>query len=182
MSSKVHIPGKLGYQEYAQIPNDGQRHEIVGGQHIVNPAPYTYHQKLSGRIHFQLYSQIEQRELGEVYSAPTDLQLSEIDIVQPDLIVVLERHRKIITQAKIDGTPDLVVEILSPSTVHYDRKKKKDLYLRSGVPEYWIVDPDRHVVEQFVLKAGVYEHFGNQADSIVPQCLPDVCVDLSVVW
>ena len=90
MSSKTPLRGKLGYQEYACFPADGQRHEVVDGEHIVNPAPDTYHQTLSRRIQFQLYTQIELPGRGVVFDATTDLQLSHFDIVQPDLIVVLQ--------------------------------------------------------------------------------------------
>jgi Uma2 family endonuclease len=90
------MKGRLGYPEYACFPEDGRRHEVIDGEHIVNPAPDMYHQRLSRRIQFQLYTQIELRGLGEVLNAPADLQLSEWDIVQPDLMVVLNHKRAII--------------------------------------------------------------------------------------
>ncbi len=182
MSPETNLSGKLGYREYVCFPEDGRRHEIIAGEHVVNPAPNTYHQTLSRRIQFQLYSQIELRGLGQVYNAPTDLQLSESDIVQPDLILVLTHARSIITPKKIQGTPDLVVEILSESSVDNDRVVKKELYRRSGVPEYWVVDPDDHTVEQYVLSGDVYELIGAHTKALTPQVLAGVRVDLSEVW
>ena len=129
----------------------GRRHEIIDGDHYLNPAPATYHQRLSGRIHFQLYEQIDLPRIGEVYCAPTDVQLTDHDIVQPDLIVVLNERKAIITPTKIKGVPDLVVEILSESMIKNDRVLKKELYERVGIPEYWIVDLEEHLVDQFVL-------------------------------
>ena len=73
----------MGYPEYARFPDDGRRHEVIDGEHVVNPAPDMYHQLLSRRIQFQLYAQIELRGLGEVIDAPADLQLSDWDIVYP---------------------------------------------------------------------------------------------------
>ncbi len=103
MTPETNLHGKLGYREYVCFPEDGRRHEIIDGEHVVNPAPDIYHQTLSRRIQFQLYTQIELRGLGQVFNAPTDLQLSDSDIVQPDLIIVLSRVRNIITPKKIKG-------------------------------------------------------------------------------
>jgi Uma2 family endonuclease len=182
MSSETQLKGKLGYPEYVCFPDDGRRHEVIDGEHIVNPAPYTYHQTLSRRIQFQLYTQIELRGLGVVFDAPTDLQLSGVDIVQPDLIVVLNHKRTIITPTKIKGVPDLVVEILSPSSVHNDQVLKKELYRKSAIPEYWVVVPDDHVIEQYVLRGEVYDLVDRHSDRITVQVLDNVRVNLSEVW
>lgn len=173
---------KLTYKDYVQIPDDGQRHEIIDGEDYVSPAPETYHQRLSGLILHQLMTQIEDRGLGAVYHAPIDIQLSDFDIVQPDLVVVLASRRFIITPKKIKGPPDLVVEILSPSTGSRDQREKLDLYQRAGVPEYWIVDPDEHTVEQRVLKSGKYELVGRHSEAVDFRGLPGVRVDLKRVW
>lgn len=182
MSSEARLRGRLGYPEYVCFPGDGQRHEVIGGEHFVNPSPDTYHQTLSRRIQFQLYQQVEESGLGVVFDAPTDLQLSDFDIVQPDLIMVLSHKRTIITPKKIKGVPDLIVEILSESSSHNDEVLKKELYRTSGVPEYWIVVPGDHVVEQFVLRGDTYVLFGRQSERISVQLLADVCVDLARVW
>ena len=182
MSSETQLKGKLGYPEYCCFPDDGRRHEVIDGEHVVNPAPYTYHQTLSRRIQFQLYGQIELPGLGVVFNAPTDLQLSGMDIVQPDLIVVLNHKRTIITPTKIKGVPDLVVEILSPSSVHNDQVLKKELYRKSAIPEYWVVVPDDHVVEQYVLRGEVYELVDRHCEQVTVQVLENVRVNLSEVW
>ena len=124
----------------------------------------------------------KQRGLGAVFDAPTDLQLSETDIIQPDLIIVLSAKKTIITPTKIKGTPDLVVEILSPSTTDLDRGLKKELYRRSAVPEYWIVDPEEHVVEQYVLRGEEYSLLDRHSEQVVFQGLPGVTVNLREVW
>jgi Uma2 family endonuclease len=182
MSSETQLKGKLSYREYVCFPADGRRHEVIDGEHIVNPAPDTYHQTLSRRIQFQLYQQIELPGLGVVFDAPTDLQLTDFDIVQPDLIVVLHHKRTIVTPTKIKGVPDLIVEILSTSSVHHDQVLKKELYRRSAVPEYWVVDPEEHVVEQYVLRGDTYVLLSRHADQITVQSLENVCVKLNEVW
>jgi Uma2 family endonuclease len=173
---------KLTYAEYERIPEDGKRHEVLDGEHHVNPAPGTYHQTVSRRIQFQLYEQIELTGRGQVFDAPIDLQLSDFDIVQPDLLVVLEEKREIITPSRIQGVPDLVVEILSPSSTQTDRTLKKELYRRSAILEYWVVDPEEHVVEQYVIAREHYELAGTHSSEIVSRHLADVRVDLVKVW
>lgn len=182
MATESRSRTKLTYADYCLLPEDGRRHEIIDGDHLVNPAPSLYHQTVSRRILFQLYSQVESAGRGQVFNAPCDLQLSPHDIVQPDLIVVLEARRLILTPTKIKGVPDLVVEILSPSTAQTDRTLKLDLYQRSGIPEYWLVDPEEHVVEQRVLRGAAYELEGRCDAEIVWHGLPDVRVDLTKVW
>lgn len=182
MSAETRSTGKLGYSEYARIPDDGRRHEVIDGEHVVNPAPNLYHQRLSRRIQYQLYQQIELTGRGEVFNAPADLQLSPWDIVQPDLILVLSRNRAILTPIKIEGAPDLVVEILSGSSEHNDRVRKKELYRKSAISEYWVVDPEAHVVEQFILRDGTYQLLGQQADAVTLQVIEGVRVDLREVW
>ncbi|MFN7813048.1 MAG: Uma2 family endonuclease [Planctomycetia bacterium] len=147
---------KLGYSEYCCFPDDGRRHEIIDGDHYMTPAPSTAHQTVSKRLQHQLYTQIELAGLGLVFNAPVDVQLTDHDIVQPDLVVVLAARTRMITPTKINGVPDLIVEILSPSTAANDTSLKKQLYARTGVGEYWIADPDNQRLEQYRLVDGGY--------------------------
>lgn len=173
---------KLDYSHYVCFPDDGKRHEIVDGEHYVNPAPSTYHQTVSRRIQFELYSQIELRQLGQVFDAPVDLQLGDHTIVQPDIVVVLSDHEQIITPTKIQGIPDLIIEILSPSTAENDRVHKRRVYEAAGVPEYWIVDPFEHNVTQLVRGSqGSYESTLREK-RIATSVLPHVSLDLTQVW
>lgn len=170
---------KLTYDDYVLFPNDGNRHEIINGKHYMDAAPNPRHQAVSRHVQFQLYQQIELTELGQVIDAPIDLQLTETDVVQPDLVVVLCENR-IITTTKIKGIPDLVVEILSPSTGDYDRQLKKQLYEQSGIPEYWIVDPENQSVDQLKLVDSRYE-VSTVTDTII-FAPTSATVDLTKVW
>ncbi len=178
---------KLGYAEYCAIPEDGLRHEVIDGVHFVNPAPFSPHQGALARLTIELGNSIDRPGLGRVYVAPFDVQLSEYDIVQPDIVVVLNDKKQIITETHIVGAPDLVVEILSKSTRRHDRERKFALYERSGIREYWIVDTDAQVIDQFVLVPcdsdhSRYELRAQASSSLQLAILPDVTIELARVW
>ena len=169
------------YDAYAAIPYDGMRHEIIDGGHFVNPAPGLYHQQISRRLQFQLYTAIELTELGVVINAPVDVQLTDHDIVQPDLVIITKSNRHIMTPTKVKGTPDLLIEILSPSNPNHDLKTKHHAYERCRVPEYWIVFPDEHQVLQLTLSDGRYTE-RTLNESITMSVPPHVEVNLRQVW
>jgi Uma2 family endonuclease len=181
MDQKTPITSGWNYDAYAAIPDDGRRHEIIQGEHYVNPAPSLYHQEVSRFLQYQLMTSIELKDLGKVMDAPVDLQLSDQDIVQPDLVVVTKTRKHILTPTKIKGVPDLVIEILSPSNPNHDLKTKRALYQRCEVPEYWIVYPDEHRILQLTLQAGQYQE-QTETDSITMHVPPNVTVDLKQVW
>jgi len=173
--------GGWDYAAYAAIPYDGKRHEILEGDHFLNPAPNLYHQEISRRIQFQLYAQIELQELGVVIDAPVDVQLSERNIVQPDLVVITKKSWHILTPSKVKGIPDLLIEILSPSNPDHDLTTKRRVYEKCGVPEYWIVFPEEHRVLQLILRDGKYAE-QEFTDSITLSAEPYSTVDLTKVW
>lgn len=181
MSTSSTTAGKLGYADYLRIPDDGLRHEIVDGVHFMNPAPSTYHQTVSKRLQHQLYTQVELGGLGLLFNAPVDVQLSPHDIVQPDLVIMRKDRPNIVTPTKIKGVPDLLVEILSPSSEDYDRKLKRERYEKAGVPEYWIVDPGEQTLEQLVLRDGVYQ-LQPASEEVRPAVLSGVVIRLRDVW
>ena len=181
MSTSTHPSGKLGYAHYVCFPDDGLRHEIINGEHFVNPAPSTYHQTVSKRLQHQLYTQIELAGLGILFGAPYDVQLSEHDIVQPDLVIVLNAKKTIITPTKVKGIPDLMIEIISTSSVENDRTLKKSRYEIAGVPEYWIVDPFEHNLEQWVLRDAQYR-LEPATNNVRPTIIDGVTIRLLEVW
>ncbi|MBS2022010.1 MAG: Uma2 family endonuclease [Deltaproteobacteria bacterium] len=133
------------YADYARLPSDGQRHELIAGEFQVSPAPSSFHQIISMRLAVALHRVLERKAL--VFSAPFDVVLSSRSVVQPDLVVVRKERKKLITKRGLEGAPDLVIEILSPGPTSLDTLVKKDLYARHGVPEYWMVDPDKKRVD-----------------------------------
>ena len=133
MAIKVGDRIKLTYREYALLPDDGRTHELIDGRHYMSPSPSAYHQRISRRIQVQLYQQLEVSGRGEVFDAPFDVQLSQFDVVQPDLAVFLREHIGRISPSRALGPPDLAVEFLSPSTAAKDRDLKLELYRQAGV-------------------------------------------------
>src|SRR5574341_724660 len=104
---------KLTYKDYLLFPENGKRHELIDGEHYMTPAPSTRHQRISGKVFKTLSNFIEKNKLGEVFYAPCDVVFSNTDVVQPDIVFISNENKHIITDSNIQGTPDLVVEIIS---------------------------------------------------------------------
>jgi len=149
--TKVHH----SYETYCELPDDGNRYEVIEGELYVSPAPTRRHQELSKRLEYHLYrwAEVEGRR-GEVFYAPFDVILADDTVLQPDLIYVREERRDRFSERGLEGAPDLVVEILSPSTRARDRGLKRETYARHGVSELWLVDPEANAVEVFRLDGG----------------------------
>jgi Uma2 family endonuclease len=141
-------PGvKLTYDDFLLFPDDGQRHELIDGEHYVTPSPNTAHQRIVGRLYLALGNYLGAHPLGELFLAPFDVVLSQFDVVEPDLLyLTAERRKEILTTQHVRGTPNLVIEVGSPGTRRRDETIKRRLYERAGVAEYWIVDPELEVV------------------------------------
>lgn len=141
------------YADYVRWPDD-ERWEIIGGEaYSMTPAPSIRHQEISGYL-YSLFAQFFKGRGCKPFHAPTDVVFDEQNIVQPDLLIVCDKNK--ITENNIKGAPDLVVEILSPSTALKDKREKKALYERFGVREYLIVYPIEELVERFVYADGQY--------------------------
>jgi Uma2 family endonuclease len=142
-------PNKLyTYEDYLKIDDDNQ-YELIGGELILVPAPKTIHQRVKGRLVWFITNFVRNNNLGEVYDAPTDVVLSETEKPQPDILFISANRLDTITEDNIKGAPDLVIEILSPSTASLDKVKKSKMYYNHGVKEYWIVDPIAKAVQVF---------------------------------
>ena len=144
------------YEEYYRLDDD-QRYEIIDGNLLLASAPDTWHQSWVGELHIILQNHVKSRKLGKVFVSPVDVILDAENTVQPDLVFIASANLGIIQHRGIFGTPDLLVELISPSSVRRDRHDKKELYARFGVKEYWIGDPANKALEILTLKAGRYE-------------------------
>jgi Uma2 family endonuclease len=120
---------------------------LIDGEHYVTPSPNTKHQRVSGNLYWLLRSFLQEHPIGHVFYAPFDVVFSNFDVVEPDLLYMSnERAREVLTAQHVKGPPDLVIEIGSPGTRKRDETIKRRLYERSGVLEYWVVDPELDIV------------------------------------
>jgi Uma2 family endonuclease len=176
--------GKLDYDDYASMPDDGKRYEILDGELVVTATPVTRHQRVSRELEFLLHAYVVTHGLGEVFDAPLTVLLDRHTIVEPDLIFVSNARSAIVTERFIEGAPDLLVEILSPSTAPRDRGAKAKLYARFGVEEYWIVDPDARTLEAFDRHHDTYRAVGAYRDgeSFSSRLFPGLAIELARVW
>ena len=177
---------KFTYEDFLHFPDDGKRHEIIGGQHYVTPSPDTKHQRVARNLILALGGYLERDPTGEVFAAPFDVVFSDLDVVEPDLLYVSRERSHILTDRHVRGAPDLAVEILSPGTRKTDEVKKRQLYERFGVHEYWLVDPEldtikvyRRVEEAFVRVAKLSVAHG---DVLATPLLPDWSVPLAKIF
>ena len=150
---------KLTYEDYRTTPDD-KRYELLDGELILAPAPRTTHQRTLLALALNVGRHVKDRDLGEVFTAPIDVYLTETDIAQPDLLFISKDRAGIITEPNIQGAPDLVVEVLSPSTASRDRGYKRTLYARHGVREYWMAGVESATITVLLLGEEGFEVYG----------------------
>jgi len=150
-------PKRWTYEEYYRL-DDEKRYEIIDGELLMGLSPDSSHQDWAGGLNDIVRAFVLRHKLGKTFFAPLDLILDAQNTVQPDLIFISKAKATIIKQQRgIFGVPDLLVELVSPSSVRRDRYQKRELYARFGVPEYWIVDPANKALEVLTLREGHYE-------------------------
>ena len=154
---------KFTYEDYKNTPED-ERYELIDGELIMAAAPKKAHQRVDMEFGGYLWLHVKENDLGEVYSAPFDVYLSETIVLQPDLLFVSKERLDIITEDNVQGAPDVVVEILSPSTASVDWNRKRELYAEYGVKEYWIVAPEVRLVWLLLPRDGALEIAGVYGD------------------
>ncbi|MEP7307439.1 MAG: Uma2 family endonuclease [Acidobacteriota bacterium] len=134
---------KLTYDDFLLFPDDGMRHELIDGEHYVSPSPNIRHQGISGSLYLLLGAWLEAHPGGRVFYAPLDVIFSMFDVVEPDLLYLsAARAAEAMKGDFVQVVPDLVIEILSKGTRKRDETIKRQLYERTGVTEYWIVNPE----------------------------------------
>ncbi|MGI5881915.1 MAG: Uma2 family endonuclease [Dethiobacteria bacterium] len=155
---KVDPTRKYTYQDYLELAEKpGYRYEVLDGVLVKDPSPNVMHQRVSRRLQRVLEDYFwETDSEGELFNAPLDVTLHDFTVVRPDLFYVPGRKKKIIKETRIDGSPALVVEVLSPSNKRKDRLQKMHIYLKAGVEHYWLVSPEEKTLECFALRDGNY--------------------------
>ena len=174
---------KFTYEDYLNAPED-KRYELLDGELVMAPAPGELHQSVSIWLGSKLFQFVAENRLGKVYSAPFDVVLSDFDVVQPDLVFVSNERTGIITDANLQGAPDLVVEILSPSTAERDKTFKYALYAEHGVGEYWMVDTDAKTITVLLLgeRGFAVEGIYGEGETLESPTLRGFALDLGDVF
>ncbi len=173
---------KWTYEDYYKLEDD-KRYEVIEGELVEMSAPTTIHQRIVKRIAWVLDRFVEEKGLGEVFISPVDVVLSDENILQPDVVFV-SKDNDIVQEKAIFGSPDLVVEVISPSSLKRDTEDKKRLYARFGVKELWLIFPGERAVEVFSLKDKEYEvcSFGYEGGKVKSCLLKDFELNLEELF
>lgn len=158
-------PPKSMLEVWEALP-EGTLCQLINNQLIMSPAPQNIHQVVVGEIYVEISLFLRKNKIGEVRIAPFDVHFSKENILQPDILFIKNENLFKIKEKGLEGSPALVVEILSPSTSQIDYEDKKSVYERFGVTEYFIVDPNSKSVDSYFLKNGEYEEQKNLTGKI----------------
>jgi Uma2 family endonuclease len=163
----IKIPPRTIMEVFKMLP-EGTLAEIINGSIFMSPSPTTRHQVILRQLAFVIFDFIKHKRKGaEIFFSPYDVFLDEhSNAVQPDIVLVSAENKSIIKEDAIHGIPDMLIEILSPSNEDHDLVRKKDLYEKFGVPEYWIINPETKETVGFFLKDGKYRESGHYAGKI----------------
>lgn len=178
------VSRQLSYDDLREIRETRDEHlELIDGELFVNPAPSPFHQFVSKRLCHSFKQAVDDAGIGEYLDAPVDVTFSDRSVVQPDLLVLRTGNLSLISGRAIEGVPDVVVEIISPSNDFHDRRRKLGLYARHSVPEYWLVDPEeRSVTIISDPRDGRYQHRSVSEDMAVSETIHGLAVDLEALF
>ena len=177
---------KFTLEDFLNFPDDGKRHEIIDGDHYVTPSPKTRHQMVSMNLTRAFVLYLDRHPIGRLFAAPFDVVLSDLDVVEPDLLYISNERTGILTDAHVRGAPDIVIEILSSGTRRRDEGIKRKLYERVGVREYWLVDPEIDSVKVFRQVDGVFVRVAELSveanDTLTTPLLPSFSAPLAEIF
>ena len=183
------LPKAFRYSDYLKLPDDDNLYEILKGKLVVRASPNRAHQRCSIQLSIILSLHATQHELGEVYTAPFDVILDPENadpeiLVKQDLLFVSKDRLQIITAENVQGSPDLIVEILSPSTANTDRDQKFKIYQETKVTHYWIIDPTTQTLEEYIWRSNGYHRcaFHVDNDEFQPSLFPELVIPLGELW
>jgi Uma2 family endonuclease len=182
MTTDSHSDRPFTAEDFAKLPPDELRFEVMAGELFEVPTPPVIHQFILGRLLMPIHEYLENGQLGIVFGMRFDVHLSQYDILKPDISVVLREHRSRIHDHGVVGPPDLVVEILAPSSVTIDRVRKVAIYAAFGVPEYWIVDPEAATIVAQTLLNGRFHPIRSDDKLIHSLQLPGLVIDPSEIF
>jgi Uma2 family endonuclease len=172
----IAVDNRVTADDYRALPEGGKRYQLIEGDLYMSPSPNRFHQEISLNIALCIGNYLKSHPVGKVFDAPLDVYLNNDNVFQPDLVFIARENYRVLTDAGIEGVPDLVIEILSPGTAKLDRNLKQRVYAQCGVKEMWLVDPETTTVAVYYLQqnasqpAAVY----SIADRFTSSFLPDL--------
>ena len=174
---------KATYADYLQTP-EGGKFQLIAGEILEMTSPSLYHQRIITKLSTFINNFLSKHPIAEIFVAPLDVYFSDTEVYQPDIILLLTESFSKMKENKIEGAPDLVVEVLSPSTAYYDLKHKKSIYEKNGVKEYWIVDPIDKTIEIFELHNGKFISTGELSKNEIAKSklISEMEVGLDIVF
>lgn len=167
--SIVHPPRTL-MEVFQQLP-EGTLAQLIENNIVMSPSPSYVHQRVLNELNFALQSLAKKLNLGQILVAPMDVYLDDENAYQPDILFISNENKHIIEEDGIHGAPDLIIEILSPATAQYDLHEKKAVYERSGVREYWTVDPESGDAAGYYLEESKFTEIGKGRNSLTSKLL-----------
>lgn len=167
--------------EFFQLPSGPPYFQLIDGDLYMSPSPRRYHQHLSMRLSLLLGNHVEAHDAGELYAAPSDVVLGPDTVLEPDLYFVSRARAGILTAQGAEGAPDLVIEILSPSTASMDLGRKREIYAASGVREMWVFAPETRTVEIYRFAENV-DRILREGDTIETPILPGFAAAVAEVF
>jgi Uma2 family endonuclease len=168
----------LNVEDLENLPADGRRYEIVDGELHMAAAPLKLHQRVLRRLSILFDRAANLDQIGETFFAPVDVRFSPYNQVQPDLIFIRAERAGIYQGSTVHGAPDIVVEVISPTSIEYDEVVKFRLYQDNGVPEYWIVNPLTRTIRRFTIAQGQYvEALAAPDGQVTSPLLPGLAID-----
>ena len=177
--------GQWTYEDWEALPDDGNRYEVIDGVLFMTTAPHSFHQWVVRKFERYIGIPAEEQGLAYPFFAPIGVLMPRCAPVQPDYVVVLRSNPAIFSNGRIHGVPDLLIEVLSPSTAAYDRNIKKDVYAGAGVPEYVIVDLAARTLSHYRLALpddyGEPRVFG-EGESLTFDCLPGIVLPVGELF
>jgi Uma2 family endonuclease len=185
MTSQTEV--RITWDDLERLPPDGMRHEIIRGEHVVNATPNLKHQFVSRNLEFILHAFVRAHRLGEVLDSPVGVVFPNGEVFDPDIVFVSNEHRARLGEKRIEGAPDLVVEILSESTRRTDEITKRATYEEFGVTEYWIIDTYAESVKVYRRSdSGAFAHSvlvtAAEDRTLTTPLLPGLTIDLAEVF
>jgi Uma2 family endonuclease len=164
---------------------EGAPFQLINNDLVVSPSPIPIHQVISIRLSQLMLNYLDSiNDEGFLVCAPMDVKFDDGNVLQPDILYISEERRTEIIKDRIEGAPDLIIEILSPSNAYYDLRQKKDIYEKYGVKEYIIIDPVQENADLYILKDGVYalHQKAQKTESLNSVLLQGFSIDISKLF